>query len=174
MYISLLIIGELVKGECGFPSAHVKEVRHFLTLGVRFGYVQFDSIDSARRAIDAMHMRVYEGRRVIVAFAQNNIDQHRNLRPISRTIYIGNLPFEMTDRDINELFRDIINVIDVRVSVDRRTGMFRGFAHAEFINVESARAAFEILSRKAPYGRKLRLDYSQTNRRADRLENNSE
>ncbi|QMW26248.1 hypothetical protein G4B84_001493 [Aspergillus flavus NRRL3357] len=139
-----------------------------------FGYVQFDSIDSARRAIDAMHMRVYEGRRVIVAFAQNNIDQHRNLRPISRTLYLGNLPFEMTDRDINELFRDIVNVIDVRVSVDRRTGMFRGFAHAEFINVESARAAFEILSRKAPYGRKLRLDYSQTNRRADRLEDNTE
>ncbi|GMG08737.1 unnamed protein product [Aspergillus oryzae] len=126
------------------------------------------------RAIDAMHMRVYEGRRVIVAFAQNNIDQHRNLRPISRTLYLGNLPFEMTDRDINELFRDIVNVIDVRVSVDRRTGMFRGFAHAEFINVESARAAFEILSRKAPYGRKLRLDYSQTNRRADRLEDNTE
>ncbi|GAB1203543.1 hypothetical protein APSETT445_002179 [Aspergillus pseudonomiae] len=139
-----------------------------------FGYVQFDAIDSARRAIDAMHMRVYEGRRVVVAFAQNNIDQHRNLRPVSRTIYIGNMPFEMTDRDINELFRDIVNVIDVRVSVDRRTGIFRGFVHAEFINVESARAAFEILSRKAPYGRKLRLDYSQSNRRADRLENNAE
>ena len=84
------------------------------------------------------------------------------------------MPFEMTDRDINELFRDIVNVIDVRVSVDRRTGIFRGVVHAEFINVESARAAFEILSRKAPYGRKLRLDYSQSNRRADRLENNAE
>ncbi|KAF7594958.1 hypothetical protein BBP40_007766 [Aspergillus hancockii] len=135
-----------------------------------FGYVQFDSIESAKRAIDAMHMRIFEGRRAVVQFAQNNISYKRTLRPASKTIYIGNIPFEMTDRDLNELFKDIVNVIDVRVSVDRRTGMCRGFAHAEFINTESARVAFEILSRKAPYGRKLRLDYSHTNKRADRVE----
>jgi RNA recognition motif-containing protein len=140
----------------------------------RFGYVQFDTIDSAKRAIEAMHMRVFEGRRAVVQYAQNNIAHHRALKPASKTIYIGNLPFEMTDRDLNELFKDIVNVIDVRVSVDRRTGMFRGFAHAEFINVESARVGFEILSKKAPYGRKLRLDYSHTNRRGDRVESSTE
>ncbi|KAB8071431.1 hypothetical protein BDV29DRAFT_179177 [Aspergillus leporis] len=139
-----------------------------------FGYVQFDTIDSAKRAIEAMHMRVFEGRRAVVQYAQNNIAHHRALKPASKTIYIGNLPFEMTDRDLNELFKDIVNVIDVRVSVDRRTGMFRGFAHAEFINVESARVGFEILSKKAPYGRKLRLDYSHTNRRGDRVESSTE
>ncbi|KAB8238504.1 hypothetical protein ETB97_001096 [Aspergillus alliaceus] len=138
-----------------------------------FGYVQFDTVDSARRAIEAMHMRVFEGRRVLVQFALNNVSSRRILKPASKTIYIGNLPFEMTDKDLNDLFRDVINVIDVRVSVDRRTGMPRGFAHAEFINAESARVGIEILSKKAPYGRKLRLDYSHTNRKADRVEANN-
>ncbi|KAG2412097.1 hypothetical protein HFD88_009653 [Aspergillus terreus] len=134
-----------------------------------FGYVQFDTIESAKRAINAMHMRVFEGRRVVVQYAQNNVAPQRSMRPATRTLYIGNLSFETTDRDLNELFRDVVNVIDVRVSVDRRTGLFRGFAHAEFINVESARIGYEILSRKTPYGRKLRIDYSETNRRADRI-----
>lgn len=116
-----------------------------------------------------MNMRVFEGRRVVVQYAQNNAVTQGTRRPASRTLYIGNMSFETTDRDLNELFRDIVNVIDVRVSVERRTGQFRGFVHAEFINVESARAAYEILSRKTPHGRKLRIDYSETNRRADRI-----
>ncbi|KAA8648490.1 nucleic acid-binding protein [Aspergillus tanneri] len=134
-----------------------------------FAYIQYDTIDSAKRAIEAMNGRVFEGRHAVVQFAQNNVNTLKRLKPVSKTIFIGNLPFEMTDRDLNELFKDIVNVIDIRVSVDRRTGQIRGFAHVEFTNVESARVAFETLSRKAPYGRKLRLDYSYTNRRADHV-----
>src|SRR5699024_4674879 len=71
----------------------------------------------------------------------------------------------MTAAELHELFDVMWNVIDVRVSVDRRTGMLRGFAHAEFLNVESAKAGFEYLSPKLLYGRHLRLDYSHTNKR---------
>ncbi|KAF9894375.1 hypothetical protein FE257_007878 [Aspergillus nanangensis] len=134
-----------------------------------FGYVQFDSPESAKRAISAMHMRVFEGRRVYVQFAQNNIAPQQSTRPATRTLYVGNMAFEMTDRDLQDLFRDVVNVIDVRVSVERRTGQFKGFVHAEFTNVESARIGYETLSRKSPYGRKLRIDYSETNRRAERI-----
>lgn len=85
--------------------------------------------------------------------------------PPSRTIYIGRIPSEMSAADLHALFDDIFNVIDIRVSVDRRTGQLRGFAHAEFLNVESARDGYEQLGRKRPYGKPLRLDYSHTNRK---------
>jgi RNA recognition motif-containing protein len=134
-----------------------------------FAYVHFDSIDAAKSCIEAMHLQVYEGRRVTAQYA-SSVGGSRRLQPVSRTLYIGNLSFEMTDRDLNELFRDINNVIDVRVSVDRRTGQPRGFAHAEFLDVESAQKAFEILSGKAPFGRRIRVDYSSTNKRATRIE----
>lgn len=139
-----------------------------LFLPNRFAYVHFDSVDAATRAIEAMHMQVYEGRRVTAQYASSK-GSTRPVQPVSKTLYLGNLSFEMTDRDLNELFRDIDNVIDVRVSIDRRTGHPRGFAHAEFLDTESAQKAFEILSQKAPYGRRLRVDYSATNRRGSRI-----
>ena len=70
------------------------------------------------------------------------------------------MSFEMTDRDLNNLFRGIRNVIDVRVAIDRRTGQPRGFAHADFTDVKSAMEALKVLADKENYGRKLRVDYS--------------
>lgn len=78
----------------------------------------------------------------------------------SKTLFIGNMSFEMTDRDLNNLFRGIRNVIDVRVAIDRRTGQPRGFAHADFVDVKSAMEAMKVLDGKETYGRKLRVDYS--------------
>ena len=69
----------------------------------------------------------------------------------------------MTDKDLNDLFREVKNVLDVRVAIDRRTGNPRGFAHADFIDVPSAEAAAEFLKTKMFYGRYLRIDYSTSN-----------
>ncbi|EEH10240.1 nucleic acid-binding protein [Histoplasma capsulatum G186AR] len=126
-----------------------------------FAYVQFDSVEAAEAAISEMNMSIYEGRRIVVNYSTRNsaAPRTRASEP-TKTLFIGNLSFEMTDRELNDLFRDIPNVDDVRVSVDKRTGRPRGFAHADFLDVESAKAAMEILKEKAPYGRPLRLDYS--------------
>ena len=72
----------------------------------------------------------------------------------------------MSDADLNKLFRDIRNVVDVRVAIDRRTGQPRGFAHADFIDIESAVKGKEALTGKEIYGRKLRLDFSVGTRQA--------
>jgi nucleolin len=86
--------------------------------------------------------------------------------PVSKTLFVGNMSFEMTDSDLNNLFRDVKNVTDVRVAVDRRTGQPRGFAHADFIDIASAQQALAYLSGKEVLGRRLRLDYStQSSRR---------
>lgn len=78
----------------------------------------------------------------------------------SRTLFIGNMSYDMTDRDLNNLFSKIENVIDVRVAIDRRSGQPRGFAHAEFTDVESATKAKKLLEGREVCGRLLRLDYS--------------
>jgi nucleolin len=70
----------------------------------------------------------------------------------------------MSDADLNKLFRDIRNVIDVRVAIDRRTGQPRGFAHADFVDVESAAKGMETLKGQEIYGRRLRVDFSLGNR----------
>jgi nucleolin len=130
-----------------------------LTTQTRFGYVEFDSTAEATAAIEAKHQTVLEGRRLIVNFMAKTSRENK-VNPVSKTLFIGNLAFEMSDADLNKLFRDIRNVIDVRVAIDRRTGQPRGFAHADFIDAESAVKGFEALQGKEIYGRKLRIDYS--------------
>lgn len=65
----------------------------------------------------------------------------------------------MFDWDV-DLFREIRNVLDVRVAIDRRSGQPRGFAHADFIDIPSAERAKEHLEKKVIYGRNLKVDFS--------------
>lgn len=84
----------------------------------------------------------------------------RAMNPPTKTLFIGNMSFDMSDRDLNNLFREVKNVVDVRVAIDRRTGQPRGFAHADFIDVQSAEVAAEELRGKIVCGRALRVDFS--------------
>ncbi|MCJ1395698.1 hypothetical protein MMC18_008584 [Xylographa bjoerkii] len=130
-----------------------------------FGYVEFADPSSAAKAIENLNQQIFEGRRMTVQYTirkerpqQRSGSSTRN--PPSKTLFIGNMSFEMTDKDLNDLFREIKNVIDVRVAIDRRTGQPRGFAHADFIDVASAEKAQQTLESKEIYGRRLRVDFS--------------
>ncbi|KAL4902619.1 hypothetical protein BDW74DRAFT_158173 [Aspergillus multicolor] len=125
-----------------------------------YGYVQFSNNAAAKRAIDAMHLRIFEGRRVTVYYAQTNIKNIQQNNKPSNTLYIGNLPFEMTDRDLNDLVKDLVGLVDVRVTVDRETGTLRGYIHAEFLDIQAAMVAQEKLAQRKPYGRRLVVNYS--------------
>ena len=126
----------------------------------RFGYVQFRTVEEAGYAIANQHLQILEGRPVVVQYARSQIEHKVATNPPTNCLFIGNIPFEFTDRDLQDLFRDIYNIIDVRFPVDRRSGVPRGFAHAEFLDVESAARAMDILKRKMPYGRTLRVNFT--------------
>jgi len=123
-------------------------------------------------------MKSFEGRRLSVQFSHGvaskektagfhrDAYQDRPMHPPTKTLFIGNMSFDMSDRDLNSLFREIRNVIDVRVAIDRRTGQPRGFAHADFTDVPSAERAVEELKGKMVCGRALRVDYSTSTGRA--------
>lgn len=80
--------------------------------------------------------------------------------PPSNTLFVGNLSFEISDADLNEMFGECKNIIDVRVAIDRVTGQPRGFVHAEFLDTESAVNALPLLKGKEHLGRRLRVDFS--------------
>jgi nucleolin len=140
----------------------------------RFGYVEFQNVDDAQTAIDNLDMQVFEGRNLVVQYHRAKPASDRTFssggaqsgafpfNPPSKTLFVGNMSFEMSDKDLNDLFRDIRNVMDVRVAIDRRTGQPRGFAHADFIDTASATKAKEILQGKEIYGRQLRVDFSKS------------
>lgn len=126
-----------------------------------FGYIEFDNLESAAKAIEALNGQNLEGRRMAVQYHVRRMKtpstQTRN--PPSRTLFVGNMSFQMSDKDLHDLFRNVKNVLDVRVAIDRRSGQPRGFAHADFTDIESAQEAKKFLESKVVYGRQLRIDY---------------
>lgn len=50
--------------------------------------------------------------------------------------YVGNLDFDATDSEVQQIFPDC-NVTKVRLHTDRHTGKSRGFAHVHFLDEES-------------------------------------
>src|SRR6266516_2755368 len=130
---------------------------------VRFGWVEFEKLESAEKAVQEMHQALWEGRRMVVTF-KRAANAARTAHQPSNSLFIGNIPFEMSDKDFNDLFEGIKGLSDVRVAIDRRTGQPRGFAHADFIDQESAKAALEYLQQQVRYGRRLKLDYSAKRR----------
>ncbi len=140
-------------------------ISRLIIIPLRFGYIDFANVEQAGQAIEGMNQQVYEGRRLTVQYSlKKDPQQPKQTGAVkadpSKTLFIGNMSFEMSDKDLNELFRDVHNVIDVRVAIDRKSGQPRGFAHADFIDVRSAEKAFAQLKGKELYGRRLRVDYS--------------
>lgn len=125
--------------------------------------MELDSVDAAEKAIQGMHRTQLMGRTLSVHFAKGETLSARSdyvPKPPSKTLFIGNVPFQMSDQDLSNMFRDIKNVLDVRVAIDRRTGQPRGFAHADFLDIASAEEAAAKLKGVQYYGRTLRIDFS--------------
>lgn len=132
----------------------------------RFGFVEYATLQDAEKAQKQLNQKALAGRNMAVQFhlrrePRNVMASSVRVNNPSKTLFIGNMSFQMSDKDLNDLFRNITNVLDVRVAVDRRSGQPRGFCHADFIDIPSAQKAKEMLENKEIYGRQLRVDYSR-------------
>lgn len=130
-----------------------------------FGFVTYADKESATRAISEANNSFWHGRRIVVDLRKEGSTGGRSGKSgvggPTNSLYIGNIPYEASDSDLNAMFRSLDNVTDVRVAVDRNTGWPRGFAHADFVDVESAEKAFEKLLKYNLGGRELRVDYAE-------------
>jgi RNA recognition motif-containing protein len=73
-------------------------------------------------------------------------------------LYVGNLPYETTESDLQALFAATGQVSTVNIVRDRATGQARGFAFVEMNDAESARRAISELDRHQYGGRSLTVN----------------
>ncbi len=73
-------------------------------------------------------------------------------------IYLGNLPYESTEEEIEEMFRQYGQVESVTIIRDRDTGRSRGFGFVEMPNSAEAEAAIQALNGKDLQGRALTVN----------------
>ena len=84
----------------------------------------------------------------------------RNLRSssISRKLYVGNLPYETSEADLQTLFEQAGAVESVRVMRDNATGRARGFAFVEMATEPEAQTAIQKLHEQQFGGRTLTVN----------------
>src|SRR5262245_17760164 len=79
-------------------------------------------------------------------------------KSMSVRLYVGNLPFSVSEQDLEELFGQIGVVESANLVTDRDTGRSRGFAFVEMDSREAADAAIAALNGREIEGRQLTVN----------------
>jgi len=73
-------------------------------------------------------------------------------------LYVGNLTYSVTDRDLEDLFAQYGSVRSAQVVKDRDTGRSKGFGFVEMDNDNDARTAINSLNEQDHGGRPLTVN----------------
>lgn len=77
---------------------------------------------------------------------------------MGRKLYVGNLPYQVKESDLEELFGQAGAVASVFVPRDKFTGQGRGFAFVEMATDAEAASAIEKFHEHAFGGRSMRVN----------------
>ena len=90
---------------------------------------------------------------------------------MEKRLFVGNLPFSVSDADLENTFADHGTVVGAIVIRDRDSGRSRGFGFVEMETEEMAEAAAGALDGFEMDGRRLKVNVAQpkgdTERRSD-------
>ena len=77
---------------------------------------------------------------------------------MGKKLYVGNLAYGVTDRDLETMFAAHGTVQSAQVIMDRETGRSKGFGFVEMSNDQEAQAAIAGLNGQEKYGRALTVN----------------
>lgn len=88
----------------------------------------------------------------------------------SKRLYLGNLSYEASETDLEELFRGVGSVRRVEIVYNRQTHRSKGYGFIEMLNVDEAKKAVEILHDQFFMGRKLVVSSAKSDGPAQKAE----
>jgi RNA recognition motif-containing protein len=77
---------------------------------------------------------------------------------MAKRLFVGNLPYSMSDTELEETFAEHGTVISAAVVRDRSSSRSRGFGFVEMATEEEAETAISSLDGKELGGRRLRVN----------------
>ncbi len=77
---------------------------------------------------------------------------------MGKKLYVGNLPYDVNDADLNQLFSQHGTVESAQVIIDKMTGRSKGFGFVEMGSDQEANTAIEALNGKDYSGRPLTVN----------------
>ncbi len=73
-------------------------------------------------------------------------------------IYVGNLSYGVTDKDLEKLFTPFGSVSESKIIIDRDTGRSKGFGFVEMASQSEGEEAIKQLDGKEIDGRKIKVN----------------
>lgn len=90
---------------------------------------------------------------------------------MGKKLYVGNLPYGVTDTDLQNIFEPHGSVATAQVIMDRDTGRSKGFGFVEMESSQEAQAAVDALNGQDFNGRALTVNEARP--REERSSNGS-
>lgn len=76
---------------------------------------------------------------------------------MTKTLYVGNLPWTVTNDDLSQAVAQYSEVLSARIATDRETGRSRGFGFVE-VPADNAQAVIDALNGAEWAGRALTVN----------------
>ena len=99
------------------------------------------------------------------------LPQAKRLDPTQRTLFVGNLPYDVTEDDVREALEALgcAATSGVRLPLDKETNPPRGFAFVEFVSKQEATKALNALQSTHLYGRHIVVSYAEQERSVEEM-----
>lgn len=86
----------------------------------------------------------------------------------NKKLYVGSLPYSVTEDELRNLFSAYGPIESVRIITDKFTGQSKGFGFVEMANGEDAKKAVEGMNGKQLNGRTLMVNEARPEQRRER------
>lgn len=80
---------------------------------------------------------------------------------MSKKLFIGSLSYEVTDLDLEDLFKQYGEVVSAKVIMDRDSGRSKGFGFVEMNSEGSAQSAIDALNGSEVKGRPINVSIAR-------------
>lgn len=76
-------------------------------------------------------------------------------------VFIGGLPLEVSEAELNAVFEDFGPVKSLRIVKDRETKESRGFGFVEMVNEDEAKEAIRCMNGQSYYGKRITVNIAE-------------
>ncbi|TVU15799.1 hypothetical protein EJB05_39337 [Eragrostis curvula] len=137
-----------------------KHVKKGKNVSMGFGFVEFDSIETATSVCKDLQGTVLDGHALILQLCHGRNDGQaakKNDKDKSSTkLLVRNVAFEATEKDLRQLFSPFGQIKSLRLPM--KFGSHRGFAFVEYVTKQEAQNALQALASTHLYGRHLVIE----------------
>ncbi|XP_056421528.1 nucleolin isoform X3 [Hyla sarda] len=120
-----------------------------------FAFVEFESVEEAKEALESSNNTEIEGRSIRIEFSQGTGPQGSSQ---SKTLFVKGLSEDTTEETLRDAFDGSLNA---RIVTDRDTGASKGFGFVDFSSAEDAKAAKDAMEDWEIDGNKVTLDFAK-------------